>query len=125
PCGKIHILVHNARHGDERFLEETCHFVPKIQDLTNDAEEPIFLTQGWHHHLACGSRIVVIFSASLRMGVLQQTVYLTTNAANEAMARVWATELGVKYGVTVNCAAPSLIATEMYYASHQGILDTM
>lgn len=59
------------------------------------------------------------------MGVPQQTVYAATKAANEAMARVWATELGAKYGVTVNCVAPGPIATEMYYASDQEFLDNM
>ena len=59
------------------------------------------------------------------MGVPQQTVYAATKAANEAMARVWATELGVKYGVTVNCVAPGPIATEMYLASDQDFLDSM
>ena len=59
------------------------------------------------------------------MGVPQQTVYAATKAATEALVRVWATELGHKYGVTVNAVAPGPIATEMYYASDQGFLDSM
>ena len=48
------------------------------------------------------------------MGVPQQTVYAATKASNEAMARVWAKELGHKYGVTVNCVNPGPVATEMW-----------
>jgi 3-oxoacyl-[acyl-carrier protein] reductase len=59
------------------------------------------------------------------MGVPQQTVYAASKAANEAMARVWATELGTKYGVTVNCVNPGPVATEMWYASDQAFLDEM
>lgn len=45
------------------------------------------------------------------MGVQGQTVYAATKAANESFARVWAKELGQKYGVTVNCVNPGPIAT--------------
>lgn len=59
------------------------------------------------------------------MGVPQQTVYAASKAATEALVRVWATELGHTYGVTVNAVAPGPVATEMYYASDQGFLDSM
>ena len=75
---------------------------------------PIFLTQASLPHLARGGRIVIISSVSARMGVPQQTVYAATKASNEAMARVWAKELGQKYGVTVNCVNPGPVATEMW-----------
>lgn len=52
-------------------------------------------------------------------------MYAATKAATEALVRVWATELGVKYGVTRNAVAPIPVATEMYYASDQGFLYSM
>ena len=68
---------------------------------------------------------MIISSVSSRAGVPQQTVYAASKAAVEGMARVWATELGTKYGVTINCVAPGPIATEMYWASDQDFLDSM
>ena len=59
------------------------------------------------------------------MGVPQQTVYAASKAANEAMARVWATELGHKHGVTVNCVNPGPVCTDMWCASDQDFLDSM
>ena len=44
----------------------------------------------------------------------QQTVYAGTKAALEGIARVWATELGKKYGITVNCVSPGPTATDMW-----------
>jgi len=86
---------------------------------------PIFLTQACLPYFPKGGRIVIVSSVSARMGVPQQTVYAATKAATEALTRVWATELGHTYGVTCNAVAPGPIATEMYYASDQGFLDSM
>lgn len=86
---------------------------------------PIFLTQAALPHFNRGGRIVIVSSVSARMGVPQQTVYAATKAATEALVRVWATELGVKYGVTCNAVAPGPIATEMFWASDQDFLDSL
>jgi 3-oxoacyl-[acyl-carrier protein] reductase len=51
------------------------------------------------------------------MGVPQQTVY----AATEALDRVWATELGHVYGITINAVAPGLVATEMNLQATKGL----
>lgn len=48
------------------------------------------------------------------MGMPQQTVYAATKAALEGIAKVWATELGKKYGITVNCVSPGPVATDMW-----------
>lgn len=53
-------------------------------------------------------------SVSARMGMPQQTVYAGTKAALEGIAKVWATELGKKYGITVNCVSPGPVATDMW-----------
>ena len=72
-----------------------------------------------------GGRIVIISSVSARMGVPQQTVYAATKAANEALARVWATELGQSHGLTVNCVNPGPVATDGYYNSDQDFIDAL
>jgi NAD(P)-dependent dehydrogenase (short-subunit alcohol dehydrogenase family) len=41
-----------------------------------------------------------------RMGSPLQTVYAGTKAALEGICKVWASELGKKYGITVNCVSP-------------------
>lgn len=43
-----------------------------------------------------------------------QSIYSATKAGNEALARVWAKELGQEYGVTVNCVNPGPVATGKY-----------
>lgn len=72
-----------------------------------------------------GGRIIIISSVSARMGVPQQTVYAASKAATEALARVWATELGQSKGLTVNCVNPGPVATDMYYASDQDFIDAL
>lgn len=72
---------------------------------------PIFLTQAALPHLARGGRIVFVSSAAARLGVAGHTVYGPTKAANEALARVWAKEIGHSHGVTVNCVNPGPVAT--------------
>lgn len=48
------------------------------------------------------------------MGMPQQTVYAGTKAALEGISKVWATELGKKYGITVNCVSPGPVSTDMW-----------
>lgn len=61
-------------------------------------------------------------SAGARMGVGGQTVYAATKAANESFTRVWAKELGQKYGVTVNAVNPGPIATGKSFPIVRAIL---
>jgi len=82
----------------------TTHFDTNVKG-------PIFLTQSILPHLSRGGRIVFISSAAARLGVAGQTVYAATKAANEALARVWAKELGQSHGITVNCVNPGPVAT--------------
>lgn len=72
---------------------------------------PIFLTQATIPHLPRGARIVFVSSAAARSGVAGQTVYSATKAADEALVRVWAKELGQSHGITVNCVNPGPVAT--------------
>jgi NAD(P)-dependent dehydrogenase (short-subunit alcohol dehydrogenase family) len=75
---------------------------------------PIFLTQAVIPHIAKGGRIVFVSSAAAQLGVAGQTVYAATKAANMALARVWAKELGQTHGITVNCVNPGPVATGKY-----------
>lgn len=74
---------------------------------------PIFLTQAVIPHIARGGRIVFVSSAAARLGVAGQTVYGATKAADEALVRVWAKELGQSHDITVNCVNPGPVATGM------------
>ena len=76
---------------------------------------PIFLTKEALPHLPRGGRIVFISSAAARLGVAGHTVYGPTKAANEALVRVWAKELGHSHGITVNCVNPGPVATGKSY----------
>ncbi|KAJ5492066.1 Short-chain dehydrogenase/reductase SDR [Penicillium expansum] len=110
PNNKIDILVHNAAQGLEADIEDiTLEFYNQHFDC--NVRGPLFLTQASLPHMGSGGRIVLISSAAARMAVPQQTVYAATKAANESFCRVWAKELGQKYGVTVNCINPGPIAT--------------
>lgn len=126
--GKIDILVHNAGTGDDCYLEDMTEAFYQAQTdvnlkgspemyesilVTNNLPAPIFLTQLVLPHIARGGRIVLISSVSARMGMPQQTVYAATKAALEGVCKVWATELGKKYGITVNCVSPGPVATDM------------
>lgn len=71
----------------------------------------IFLTKAALDFLPQGGRIVFVSSAAARLGVPGQTIYSATKAAGEALARVWAKELGQSHGITVNCVNPGPVAT--------------
>ncbi|KAL2075633.1 hypothetical protein VTL71DRAFT_576 [Oculimacula yallundae] len=108
--GKIDIFVHNAATGDDCFLEDmTEEFYQAQMDMAS-----IFLTQLALPYFGRGGRIVLISSVSARMGMPQQTVYAGSKAALEGICKVWATELGRKYEITVNCVSPGPIATDMW-----------
>ncbi|KAH6886421.1 hypothetical protein B0T10DRAFT_550164 [Thelonectria olida] len=114
--GKIEILVHNASIGLDANLDEvtedfyTSHFDTNVKG-------PIFLTQAVVPHIARGGRIVFVSSAAARLGVAGQTVYAATKAADEALVRVWAKELGQSHNITVNCVNPGPVATDQWAES--------
>lgn len=59
------------------------------------------------------------------MGVPQQSVYAASKAGTEALARVWATELGQSRGITVNCVNPGPVSTEMFRASAPEFIEAL
>ncbi|KAJ2894708.1 L-xylo-3-hexulose reductase 1 [Zalerion maritima] len=110
---KIDILVNNAGLGGNAPLDEiTPEQYERIMSV--NVKSVIFMTQGVLPHLNWGGRIVNLSSVSARGGYSTQTVYAASKAAVEAFTRVWATELGHKYGVTVNAVNPGPVDTEMY-----------
>ena len=58
-----------------------------------------------------------------RQGVASTSLYSASKASLEAFARVWAAELGQKYGITVNCVNPGPVATDMWFSSDKEYLD--
>lgn len=113
---RIDILVNNAGAGDNRPLEEvTVDVYQRLMDV--NVRAVIFMTQAILPHIPRGGRIINLSSISARGGYATQSVYAATKAAVEGLTRVWATELGHKYGVTVNAINPGPVDTDMYRAA--------
>ncbi|CAG8010710.1 unnamed protein product [Penicillium salamii] len=122
--GKIEILVHNAALGEDAFLKDvSLDFYNRHVDC--NLRGPFFLTQQILPHLPQGGRIVLVSSVAARLGVPMQSIYSATKAGNEALARVWAKELGQEYGVTVNCVNPGPVATDQWRNSNEDFLKEM
>ncbi|CAG9942604.1 hypothetical protein V2G26_003860 [Clonostachys chloroleuca] len=122
--GKIEILIHNAALGLEANLVNTTEDLYTTHFDAN-VKGPIFLTKAAEPYLPKGGRIVFISSAGARLGVAGQTVYAATKAADEALVRVWAKELGQSHGITVNCVNPGPIATDQWFQSDEQFLKDM
>lgn len=118
---QIHILVNNAGVGDNKPLEEvTLEGYSKLMDV--NVRSVVFMTQAVLPHLppksqGGGGRIVNLSSISARGGFPTQSVYAASKAAVEGLTRVWATELGHRFGVTVNAVNPGPVDTDMYQAA--------
>ncbi|ODM23753.1 hypothetical protein SI65_01342 [Aspergillus cristatus] len=114
----IDILVNNAGVGDNRPLEDvTLDAYTRMMDV--NVRAVIFMTQAVLPYLPKprGGRIVNLSSISARGGYPTQSVYAASKAAVEGLTRVWATELGHSYGVTVNAVNPGPVDTDMYQAA--------
>ncbi|PLB51996.1 short chain dehydrogenase, partial [Aspergillus steynii IBT 23096] len=112
----IHILVNNAGAGDNRPLEDiTLDSYTTLMDT--NVRAVIFMTQAILPYLPRSGRIINLSSISARGGYPTQSVYAASKAAVEGLTRVWATELGHKYGVTVNAVNPGPVDTDMYQAA--------
>lgn len=100
----------SAAVGRDALLKDTT--VDFYNDHVNcNIRGLFFLTQKVLPHLAHGGRIVIVSSVAARLGVETQGIYSATKAAGEALARVWAKELGHEHGITVNCVNPGPVAT--------------
>lgn len=121
----LDILVNNAGLGSAATsLEEiTVEEYNNVMDV--NVRAVIFMTQAFVRHLARGGRIVNLSSISARGGYATQSVYSASKAAVEGLTRVWATELGPKYGATVNAVNPGPVDTDMYRAAGEVHLARM
>jgi 3-oxoacyl-[acyl-carrier protein] reductase len=111
----IDILVNNAGMSDDQFLPDiTPEVYEKVMNV--NCRGVIFLTQAVLPHFPKprGGRIVNVSSVSATEGFFGQTVYAASKAAMDGFTRVWATELGRKYGVTVNGINPGPVDTDMF-----------
>ncbi|TQN64581.1 Dehydrogenase OXI1 [Colletotrichum shisoi] len=113
---RIDILVNNAVLGGNAPLEKvTIEEYDRL--MTVNVRAVIFMTQAILPHINRGGRIVNLSSVSARGGYPTQSIYAASKAAGEGLTRVWATELGHKYGVTVNSVNPGPVDTDMYRAA--------
>lgn len=113
---KIDILVNNAGVGGNAPLEEvTVDEYERIMGV--NVRSVVFMTQAVLPYISRGGRIVNLSSISSRGGYSTQSVYAASKAAVEGLTRVWATEFGHKYGITVNCVNPGPVDTDMYRAA--------
>lgn len=111
--GHIDIIINNAGAGDDCLLEDMTHEVwDKILDC--NLRFPTFLVKAAMPHFGKQPRIVNVSSVIARMGGSYTTAYCATKAALEGVTKVWALELGQKYGATVNCVNPGPVATDMW-----------
>ncbi|KAG5747109.1 hypothetical protein H9Q70_010191 [Fusarium xylarioides] len=121
----LDILVNNAGLGSAgtRIEEITSDEFDKIMAVNVRAF--ISMTQAFIPYARRGGRIVNLSPISARGGYATQSVYSASKAADEALTRVWATELGQKYNITVNAVNPGPVDTDMYRAAGEVHLARM
>lgn len=123
-ASSIDILVNNAGLGGNTALEEVT--VEEYEELMAvNVRAVLFMTQAFVKQTRRGGRIINLSSISARGGYATQSVYAASKAAVEGFTRVWATELGHKYGVTVNAINPGPVETDMYFAAGEVHLARM
>ena len=115
-CDRIDILVNNAGLGGNTRLQDIAmEEYEKVMAV--NVRAVIFMTQAVLPYIRPGGRIVNLSSISARGGYATQTVYAASKAAVEGLTRVWATELGQQYEITVNAVNPGPVDTDMYRAA--------
>lgn len=121
----VDILVNNAGLGSASTLLEEITLDEYDKIMNVNVRAVIFMTQAFLRYVNAGGRIVNLSSISARGGYATQSVYSASKAAVEALTRVWATELGHKYGATVNAVNPGPVDTDMYRAAGEVHLARM
>lgn len=122
---KLDILVNNAGLGSAATRLEEVTVEEYENCMTVNVRSVIFMTQAFVSCVRLGGRIVNLSSISARGGYATQSVYAASKAAVEALTRVWATELGQRYGVTVNAVNPGPVDTDMYRSAGETHLARM
>lgn len=122
---QIDILVNNAGLGSAATLLEDVTIDEYEKVMGVNVRAVIFMTQAFLPYAKPGGRIINLSSISARGGYATQSVYSASKAAVEALTRVWATELGHKYKITVNAVNPGPVDTDMYRAAGEVHLARM
>lgn len=122
---QVDILVNNAGLGSAATRIEDVTVEEYERCMALNVRAVIFMTQAFVAFANPGGRIVNLSSISARGGYATQGVYAASKAAVEGLTRVWATELGHKYGITVNAVNPGPVDTDMYRAAGETHLARM
>lgn len=122
--GKINILVNNAALAVNKPLSD--HNLDDWDLLVNLNGRGVFLTtQAVLPHIAQGSRIINICSASSRGPPPNQTIYAGTKGMVDSFTKVWAKELPRKYGCTVNIISPGPTETAGFLSAGEEAMKTL
>ncbi|KIY51672.1 NAD(P)-binding protein [Fistulina hepatica ATCC 64428] len=107
----IDVLINNAGVFMQKpSADVTAQDFADVHDL--NVRGTFMMTQVVAPHLRAPGRIINVSSVAGRLGLAGLSVYASSKAAIEALARVFAAELGPK-GHTVNAVAPGPTASEM------------
>lgn len=112
----IDILVNNAAVTGPASPLDNLAIDDYEQVMTTNLRAVIFLTKAVLPHIRSGGRVVNISSTLTSQAMPHSTIYTASKAAIEGITRVWAVELGQKYGITVNAVSPGPVDTDMWQA---------
>ena len=107
--GRLDALVNNAGGGVLRpFLEHDTESIERT--LANNLLTTIHCTRAAIPHLPDGGRIINIGAESVRNGLALHAMYNAAKGGVHGLTTGLARELAPR-GITVNCVAPSIVAT--------------
>ncbi|KID84876.1 NAD(P)-binding domain protein [Metarhizium guizhouense ARSEF 977] len=109
----VDILVNNAAEtGYEPLLEASPEHLQK--QFAVNVFGPVYLTQAaiGIGKMPKGGRIINIGSVASKMGLPIAAIHSAAKAAQDSLTASWASELGHKYGITVNTVALGPIPTD-------------
>ncbi|ANZ74031.1 BA75_01852T0 [Komagataella pastoris] len=114
----VDILINNAGTSKFSLLEDLTEEDFDLQFGIN-VKGLIFFTKAILPALkkSKSGRIINLSSGAARSGQLGATVYGSTKASINSLTKVWATELGRKYGITVLAVNPGPVITELFNTS--------
>ncbi len=113
--GRIDVLVNNAGVIRNGTLEDTTEEAIEYQVRVNILGT-INMTKACLPALKASKGSIINVSSTLaKLPILGTSIYSATKGALEAFNRAMALELGAS-GVRVNCIAPALVRTEIYFA---------